>query len=567
MANKLSIINLENIKYNTLTETTCHDLGLDNICKLLTDKENEQRLIMNILANISPSSELSNYRSEIFTDILANPALRKEIMTLLDKVQFLKDFGSFKRDHDKKAGIWDLLHRLEEIKDYIDCVESIRNCLNNDNIHSQGLINLRQNIESIYNDSFFAEMKEDINNLKADTSSLKSITVGININERFEATQIGVISINNKQFKHSNILSNFSKAISSKNGITDGNDWNGDMHFSPVEDGSSFSLQPLEKMAGISAISKTAFVEDSIRSSIVNMPDKDANADITHYMNKVTDQMLSFTVKKLRDTLSKYVTVTITSITELIPEFTYYIRFAEFIEKCKTKGMIFCKAKANDNNSMSAHEFYNLKLATGDQHSEDIVTNDLLFDNEHLVYILTGANRGGKTTITQAIGLMYVLAQGGIHVPALDFTFSPVDNIFTHFPADEDKTMDLGRLGEECTRFKEMYNSCTSQSLLLLNESFSTTSFEEGYYIAKDCVKAILKKSIKTIYNTHMHMLGFDIAKLNNDSANCKAASLIVKSNNGQRSFKIEIAPPEGMSYANDIAKKYGVTYEMLTES
>ena len=33
----------------------------------------------------------------------------------------------------------------------------------------------------------------------------------------------------------------------------------------------------------------------------------------------------------------------------------------------------------------------------------------------------------------------------------------------------------------------------------------------------------------------------------------------------GERSYKVEIAPPEGMSYANDIAEKYGVTYEMLT--
>ena len=45
-----------------------------------------------------------------------------------------------------------------------------------------------------------------------------------------------------------------------------------------------------------------------------------------------------------------------------------------------------------------------------------------------------------------------------------------------------------------------------------------------------------------------------------------KASSLVVKSDGGQRSFKIEVAPPEGMSYARDIAMKYGVTYEQLME-
>ena len=48
---------------------------------------------------------------------------------------------------------------------------------------------------------------------------------------------------------------------------------------------------------------------------------------------------------------------------------------------------------------------------------------------------------------------------------------------------------------------------------MLLNETFSTTSFEEGYYIARDSVKALLAKGVRTIYNTHMHKLGEDAEK------------------------------------------------------
>ena len=62
-----------------------------------------------------------------------------------------------------------------------------------------------------------------------------------------------------------------------------------------------------------------------------------------------------------------------------------------------------------------------------------------------------------------------------------------------------------------------------------------------------------------------MHKLGYDVEEFNNENPNAKASSLIVRSDNGQRSFKIEVAPPEGMSYARDIAEKYGVTYEKLT--
>jgi DNA mismatch repair ATPase MutS len=311
-------------------------------------------------------------------------------------------------------------------------------------------------------------------------------------------------------------------------------------------------------------------IRKNLAQTVVNIPEREGSDGITNYLDKVVSQMLSVMVKRLREVLSKYVMVTMTSITGLIPEFVYYVRLAEFIENMKSEGMHFCRADIieGDNTAavlMRARGVYNLKLASADIAYKDIVTNDLDFSKEHMVYILTGANRGGKTTITQGIGILFVMAQGGIHVPGDSFELVPVDCIYTHFPADEDKTMDLGRLGEECIRFKKMYTDCTDKSLMLLNETFSTTSFEEGYYIARDAVKALLAKGVRTIYNTHMHKLAQDVGELNRESSDSKAVSLIVRSEGGQRSFKVEIAEPEGMSYARDIAKKYGVTYEMLT--
>jgi DNA mismatch repair ATPase MutS len=99
---------------------------------------------------------------------------------------------------------------------------------------------------------------------------------------------------------------------------------------------------------------------------------------------------------------------------------------------------------------------------------------------------------------------------------------------------------------------------------MLLNETFSTTSFEEGYYIARDSVKALMTKAVRTIYNTHMHKLGEDAEEFAGEGVDAGAASLIMKTEDGRRSFKVELSQPEGSSYANDIAKKYGVTYDML---
>lgn len=301
---------------------------------------------------------------------------------------------------------------------------------------------------------------------------------------------------------------------------------------------------------------------------LAHIRNRSSEENVLEQLESAANRMLTVTVRELKTVLAKHATVSIYSITGLIPEFLYYILWADYVEKLMGAGHSFCRAETVEKTAlhrMEAEDICNLKLpAVAKLAPADVVGNDLLFDREHTAYILTGANRGGKTTITQAVGQMFVLAQGGIYVPGKRFQFQPVDGIFTHFPADEDKTLDFGRLGEECSRFRTLFGSCTEDSLLLLNETFSTTSFEEGYYIAFDAVRAILQKGIRTIYNTHMHKLAREIDLLNDGGCEAKAASLIVRSEDGKRSYKVETAPAQGLSFAADIARKYGVTFEQL---
>ena len=571
---KYSILypDFEGVEYKQLSESTCHDLALDMLCQKITDNNKESRMIMDVISNMTSDYRVCQYRQKVFCDILKFPKLRKRMTELFDKFEFVRNFGVHHLNTDEKTGIWHLLRRLDELNDYISCVEAMQECLTENAVESDGLKGFAKYVDELYNDSCFGEMKEDITKLKIQASEVKSVTVGINVNERFEATGLGLISINNKQFKKSGIVSNFADALSSKQKMQDGTDWNGDMHYHAVEnisDNDGFLGAVMNKSGRIGLITMSGMTGGAgAGETIAKVVKGDGAANSIYCIADVANKMLDMLLKKLRDILNKYADVVVVNISHIIPEFVYYIRFAEFVERNIAQGYAFCEAVAvnDDRAQMEAKGFYNLKLAVSGLKNEEIVTNDLVFDKEHTVYILTGANRGGKTTVTQAVGILYVLAQGGIFVPATSFSYKPLDCIYTHFPADEDKTLDLGRLGEECIRFKESYNSCTKDSLYLLNESFSTTSFEEGYYIAKDAVKALLKKSVRTIYNTHMHKLGETVDEFNRESVDSGASSLVVQSVEGKRSFKIEIAPPEGMSYARDIAEKYGVTYEMLTK-
>lgn len=571
---KYSILypDFEGVVYKQLSETACHDLSLDLLCKHLTEDAREYKLIMETISHMTADPKVAEYRQKVFGDILRLPDVRKRMVELFDKFEFIRSYGVHHLNIDEKKGIWHLLRRLDELNDYISCVEAMQECLTENAIESEGLKGFSDYVNELYHAANFGEMKKDIAALKVHSSEVKSVTVGINVNERFEATGLGLISINNKQFKKSGIVSNFADAISTKQKIQEGTDWNGNMHYHPVEtvpEGEGAVSEFFTRKAKLDMVHWAGLGGAKVsQETMASIAKGDGMAASTFYLSEVANKMLDALLKKLRDTLSKYANVVVLNISQVIPEFMYYIRFAEFIEKQIAKGYTFCEPKvlADDSIKMDAKGFYNLKLAVSGLKQEDIVTNDLGFDKEHTVYILTGANRGGKTTVTQAVGILYVLAQGGIFVPASSFDYRPVDCVYTHFPADEDKTLDLGRLGEECIRFKDIYNACTKDSLCLLNESFSTTSFEEGYYIAKDSVKALLKKAVRTIYNTHMHKLGEDINELNLENPDAQASSIVVQSEEGKRSFKLEVAPPKGLSYARDIAEKYGVTYEMLTD-
>ncbi len=556
-----------NAEYRRLPDNVIHDIGLDEFCQAISQDPKERRMIANVLSDISPDPSTALYRRQIFSDILRLPELRKTMLELFSKIQFMRDFSSMHKTFDEELGLWHLFHRLDELDSYIKIVETMRDCISDERISSEGLIALRDYISALYEDAFFADMKKDIAALKIKASDVKSVTLGINVNERFEAVSMGLVSVNSKPFKKSGIVSNFADAIASKDKLNDTSEWNGDMHYHLIDKENSNNVGAfIEKLGGFTAVRSNPFVDANTRSTVVKTPDGDGTGNSTFYLENIINKMLSSLVRKLSDTLGKYANVAILDISGLVPEFVYYIRCAEFISGLMEKGCAFCEPQpvADGENLMEAKGFYNLKLAMNMENVSGIVTNDLTFDQKHTVYILTGANRGGKTTITQAVGQLFVMAQGGLLVPADSFRYVPCDCIYTHFPADEDKTMDLGRLGEECVRFKDMFSQSTSRSLLLLNETFSTTSFEEGYYIAKDSVKAILTKAVRTIYNTHMHKLGEDTDELNRESSGAGASSLIMRTENGERSFKVALAQPEGSSYAKDIAEKYGVTYDML---
>ena len=56
----------EDTEYKQLSESACHDLGLDTLCKTLSNDPKEQSLIMNILSNMTSDPRVAEFRHEVF---------------------------------------------------------------------------------------------------------------------------------------------------------------------------------------------------------------------------------------------------------------------------------------------------------------------------------------------------------------------------------------------------------------------------------------------------------------------------------------------------------------------
>lgn len=545
-----------NAVYRTLTKEAINDLSVDFLCNALTEDAYERNSIKQLLTKITDDEEVIKYRCDVFDDFLRFPKLREDLSALLEKLADLREIERFQKDSEASS-LWQLINRLREIGCYVDCITQIKTTLETIDVKSQGLLTLKENVTSIYNDSGFPDLKKDIQDTLAKAQKFRSITLGVNLDALLRPKTVGVISLNDKPFTDSGILKRFTNFANKSSELHHGNDVSGFISFHPAN--------PSTTSFGIGQ-----FVTGAQQDVNQTFTSELTGADLlSEALKKVVTDILRRTVNDIKSMLNKYININGYSFVALMPEIIFYIRFAELCDKIMQKNLPLCKAQIAPIEERSCHieDLYNIKLAVKnvDGDNIDIVTNEFVFDDDKRIYILTGPNRGGKTTITQAVGLAFLLAQNGIYVPASSMIFSPCDNIFTHFPADENDTVDLGRLGEESKRLSEIFESATQYSLLLLNESLATTNVAEGLYIAKDVVKAMRYLGTRAVFNTHMHDLARNLDKVNSEvEGDSRIESMVTGVENGNRSFKVFIAPPQGVSYARDIAQKYGVTFEKI---
>jgi DNA mismatch repair ATPase MutS len=194
--------------------------------------------------------------------------------------------------------------------------------------------------------------------------------------------------------------------------------------------------------------------------------------------------------------------------------------------------------------------------------NKKMVGNEMNADSKNL-FIITGANQGGKSTFLRSIALSQLMMQCGMFVPAQYFCANICDSLLTHFKREEDSTMKSGKLDEELSRMSEIADHITSNSMLLFNESFAATNEREGSEIARQIVTALLEKHVKVFFVTHLYEFAHNFYDKKLDNAIFLQAQ---RQTDTTRSFKLIEGEPLQTSYGVDVYNKIFETNRLLLQ-
>ena len=479
----------------------------------------------------SDDGDVIAYRQEVFRDLTANPELCRafsKMIPLLDDISELRRMGS-----DVGGSAESYLFSITEIEIYVSVISLLHDSLAavKDSLESRALRELTRRIESITESDYYRDINEKLKELTSRVGEVRSVTVGVNLDAQLKATSAGVLSVNNEPFKSGELIDRILR-----------------LDFKSDERTCIAPLTPFDK----------------------SQSENRQLAMSTALYSALTDVFRS-SVKAWRRIVKEYVLENTDFLLELLPEIELLTKGTELILSLSEKGAVMTYPQTVSKEGelvFDAKGIYNPIVTV--KLGGDVVKNDFCFDKEGTLYVLTGPNRGGKSVITCAVGLAFAMTGLGLPVCADEMKISPCSGIFTHFPSGGEDTIDKGRLGEECSRLERILDAADRRSLVLLDESLSSTGSYEGAIIASEVLSGLSVIGCRTIFSTHLHDLAASVGSINEKCAplgGARVDNLVAEVGaGGERSFRIKREAPDGKSYARDISEKYGLSFDGIVK-
>lgn len=520
----------EDVKVQSFREmkrTDLDDLNLSSVEAYF--EENFKLNIAQTIQKIPNRIEDSLYRQEIMVDFIENNSLFDILLEYGQKAHHMMSLSKFA--FEREATVYNLIKRMDEVETIRLMLETVYKWISRSKINSKGLNAYYSLLKEILDSPIYEAFMADVQHIKSLEQGVKSLKIGINLDEYLQPIEAILLEISSEEFEYSRFGKKISYFV------------NAGIHELLLLPRRIFARETILAPDALNTLEKTI---------------EPATLQLIRFCDQFTMKILEVLSVLFHDL--PYYQVGI-EIHRYLIKHGFDTVVPKWYENKTTNEITNEQTNEITNEyAFSIEGIYNLNLAFS-MDVESIKKNDVFIKSHQRCIILTGANRGGKTTFSQSFVQLIWMAQCGFYVPSTRAILLYLDHILLHFAKEETQSISYGRLGEECMRFKTLYDQGTKWSLYCMNESFSGTSYQESIQIAIESLRAIYAQGGYVLFNTHLHELVGELEKQIPEDA---ILSLIAAKNMETDPYKVEIGPPLGKSYALKIAQLYGMTYEQL---
>ena len=188
---------------------------------------------------------------------------------------------------------------------------------------------------------------------------------------------------------------------------------------------------------------------------------------------------------------------------------------------------------------------------------------DVVLDDHTFSLVITGPNTGGKTVTLKTVGLLALMAQSGLHIPALSGSaMSIFANIYADIGDEQSIEQSLSTFSSHITNIIRILKQATRKTLVLLDELGAGTDPQDGAALAQGLLSYLMEERIPNLVATHYPELK-SFAHVTPGTMN---ASMEFDLKNLRPTFHLTIGLP-GKSNALLIAERLGLPSSILEKA
>lgn len=201
-----------------------------------------------------------------------------------------------------------------------------------------------------------------------------------------------------------------------------------------------------------------------------------------------------------------------------------------------------------------------LLLLNFKKEKQTVVPLNIRIDEQQRIIVVSGPNAGGKSVCMKTVGLLQIMVQSGLLIPADGHSkIGLFKQIFADIGDDQSIESDLSTYSAHLSKMKYFIETANSKTLILIDEFGTGTDPQFGGPIAEAVLETLNQKNVRGVVTTHYS----NLKSFANITPGLENASMLFDNREMQPLFILSLGKP-GSSYAFEIAQKIGLAPDVL---